>query len=482
MFLKLLKSSRISKPAGKNITSYSMKTLMFWCMEEKSEEFWKSSNLVHCICFCISKFKTFVEKGFLPNYFITNRNQFNSNEFTREIQTKTKQSLEAFLEDPVSGIRLLLSTYQMYENTPLSTLTIINEEMFIEEWLRIRVAMANQFHVTSVHSFLNLYDGHNISNIYLRCTEVLDKLTSISYAQPYKKLLQNCIVVQQYILMKKRKESSGLIESSDTKNEYLRGMISSVTDLTHSSLRIATCCLDDGVKDECLKIIRTVTANQGNHLFMQNYSQYVKQILNRTFERFRNLSRIAKIHEIAISNRIIEQDLIIQDPYKTIEELEHFKKEGYEISVCNVFTLVWERCWFDVTFMTAELPVLPKPAALELCIDYSQKKISFQPFFYGLLLEFLWHAKNGSPNRDRESVLEKMNNCVSIIPTEQKSRGLNFITYCSCLQKDYCSASRHLIESFKLNPVKHNVAYLYIKYIINLLRTISSNHDHCMFF
>ena len=478
MFLKLLKSSRISKQAGKNITSYSMKTLMFWCMEEKSEEFWKSSNLVHCICFCISKLKTFVEKGFLPNYFITNRNQFNSNEFTREIQTKTKQSIEYFLEDPIGGIHLLLSTYQMYENTPLSTLKIISKEKFIEEWLRIRIAMAQQFHGTSVHSFLNLYDGYNIPNIYLRCTKVLDKLTSISYAQPYKKLLQNCIVVQQYILMKNRKESSGRIDSSDTKNEYLRGMISSVTDLTHSSLRIATCCLADGVKDECLKIMRTVTANHGNHLFMQSYSQYVKQVLNRTFERFRNLSRIAKIHEIAISNRIIEQDLIIQDLYKTIEELEHFKKEGYEISGCNVFTLVWERCWFDVTFMTAELPVLPKPAALELCIDYSQKKISFHPFLYGLLLEFLWHEKYGSPNSNKESVLEQMENCVSKLPTEQKYSGLNFITYCSSLQKDYCSASKYLIQSFNLNPVKQNVAYLYIKYIINLLRIISSNRDH----
>ncbi|VDI53127.1 Hypothetical predicted protein [Mytilus galloprovincialis] len=175
--------------------------------------------------------------------------------------------------DPIGGIHLLVSTYQMYENTPLSTLNIISEEMFIEEWLRIRVGMAQQFHVTSVHSFLNLYDGHSISNIYLRCTEELEKLKSVSYAQPYIKLLLNCIVVQQHILLTNGKKASGRIESSDTKNEYLRGMISSVTDLTHTSLRIATCLLDDGVKGECLKIIRALTANQDNHLFMQNYSQ-----------------------------------------------------------------------------------------------------------------------------------------------------------------------------------------------------------------
>ncbi|CAC5379872.1 unnamed protein product [Mytilus coruscus] len=336
--------------------------------------------------------------------------------------------------------------------------------------------------VTSVHSFLNLYNGHSIANIYLRCKEVLEKLTSISYSQPYMKLLLNCIVIKQYILIKNAKETSGRIESSDTQNEYLRNMKSSVTDRTHTSLRIATCFLDDGVKEECLKIIRTVTAHPDNHLFMQNYSQHVKQTLNRTNERFQNLSPICKIDEIEIYSRIINQDLIFQDPYKTIEEFEHFKKEGYEISGCGVFTLVWERCWFDVTFMAAEtLLILPKPAALEFCIDHSQRKISFHPFLYGLLLEFLWHERNGSSNIERKSVLEKMKICVSKLPGEQQSRGLNFITYCSSLQKEYGSASRYLIHSFNLNPVKHNVAYLYIQYIINILRKFSSNRDYDMF-
>ncbi|CAC5355433.1 unnamed protein product [Mytilus coruscus] len=177
------------------------------------------------------------------------------------------------------------------------------------------------------------------------------------------------------------------------------------------------------------------------------------------------------------AEQIINKDLIDQDPYKTIEEFEQLKEEGHVVGGYNTFILVWERCWFDVTFMPAEPTVLPKPAALELCIDNSQKKISFHPFLYGLLLEFLWHVKNDSKNREKEKVLEKMKNCVSRISGAEQSRGLNFITYCCSIQTDHCSASRYLIQSFKLNPVKQNVAYLYMQYIINLLRKCSSNRD-----
>ncbi|CAC5355442.1 unnamed protein product [Mytilus coruscus] len=471
MLLKLLKTSQLSKVAGKNITSYTMKTIMFWSLEETSDRFWQPSNLLCCVCFCMSKLKYFVDKGFLPNYFIRERNQFISTEFSGDIQTRTRQCLESFLEDPKAGISVILSTYKMYENTALPVLNAISQEIFIKEWLRIRISMAQQYHATSVHSFWKLYDGYNTEESLSRCKDAMQKLTLVMYAQPFIKLLQNCMGVLQYIRLNEEKLIFGDTTDSNARREYLKYMkLSLVGDRTHTSLRIATCYLDDGVTEECLNIIRTVTDHSDNHLFMQNYSQYVKQSLNNTIKAFENISPVYKNHEIALYNRIINKDLIDQDPYRTIEEFEQLKGEGHVVCGYNAFILVWERCWFDVTFMPAELPVLPKPAALELCNDSSQKKISFHPFLYGLLLEFLWHAKNGSTNEEKVKVLEKMKNCVSRIPGAEQSRGINFMIYCCSIQNDHCSASRYLIQSFKLNPVEQNVAYQYIKYIINLLR------------
>lgn len=132
--------------------------------------------------------------------------------------------------------------------------------------------------------------------------------------------------------------------------------------------------------------------------------------------------------------------------------------------------------------MLVELPVLPKPAALELCIDHSQKHVSFHPFLYGLLLEFLWHQKYGSGNREKELVLEKMKNCVLKLPYKQKCKGLNFMTYCFSLQKDYCSASKCLIQSFKLDSVTENVAHLYMKYIAKQLLELSFDSKICILY
>lgn len=113
------------------------------------------------------------------------------------------------------------------------------------------------------------------------------------------------------------------------------------------------------------------------------------QTLNRAIEGFQNMEPMYKDKEIEMYNRIIRKDLTDQDPYKTIEEFEIIKKTGHCAGGYDVFNLIWKQFWFNVTFMPAELPVVPKPAALELCIDNSQKKISFHPILYGLLLEFL---------------------------------------------------------------------------------------------
>ncbi|CAC5363815.1 unnamed protein product [Mytilus coruscus] len=470
--LKFLKNIYISDIAGKNITSYTMKTVMFWCLEEKSDAFWQSPNLVCCFCFCVSKLKYFLEKGFLPNYFIRKRNQFVASEFPSDIQTKTRQCLQRFLEDPKTSINLLLPHYRNVANTPISLMNICSQEAFIEKWLIVRVTRVIQFHNVRLSYFANLYNGYNIHNIFIKCNVALEKLSTVRYTQPLIKNLQNYMGVLQYILMKENIETGEHKSDLNSRKKYSKYMkLSAAGDLTHTNLRIATCYLDDGVKEDCLDKIRTVTDSDDN-FFMQEFSERLKQTLHRDIDAFRKTDHTAP--EIDLYKRIIfDIDFIDHDPYRTTDEFEQMKDRGHALIGSDAFILAWKRCYFDVTFMLAELPILPKPAALELCIDNSKKSVSFHPFVYGLLLEFLWHEKNDSTNRERTLILEKMTNCVSMIPDDQKSKALNFITYCYSLHNDHCSASRYLIRSFKLNPVTQNVAYLYIQYITKLLLTLS---------
>lgn len=466
--LKFLKKDYLSKIAGNNITSYTLKNVMFWCLEEKPDEFWQYSNLVGCFCFCVAKLKSFVQTGCLPNYFISKRNQFVSSELSHDMQIKTTQFLQSFLEDPKAGISLILTSYTFDEIIPTSKI----DEVFIENWLETRVTKANQFHSLRVFTLASLYDGYNIKHILLKCKLALEKLSSGKYTQSLIKNLQNYIGVLQYILFKEKKETGGHRKDSDTRETYSKYLnLSALGDLTHTKLRIATCYLDDGVKEDCLQTIRDVT-NSDDNFCMQVFSERLKQTLQRDIAAFRKRDHTT-LEIDQYKSIIYDIDFVYNDPYRTIDEFERMKKWAPVLIGYDSFILAWKRCYFNVTFMLAELPILPKPAALELCIDLSQKRVEFHPLIYGLLLEFLWHEKHSSTNRKKSLILDKMTNCVSMMPYDQMSKALNFITYCYSLHNDHCSASRYLIRSFKLNPIRQNVAYMYIQYVIKLLRKLS---------
>ncbi|VDI79886.1 Hypothetical predicted protein [Mytilus galloprovincialis] len=222
-----------------------------------------------------------------------------------------------------------------------------------------------------VKGLMELYDRDDIQYSLRRCNDALDKLTNVGYTQHLIKKLQNYMGVLQYTLLRKENETGEYSSSSDSRTKYSEYMaLSASGDLTHNTLRIATCYLDD------------------------------------------------------------------------------------------------------------ELPVLPKPVAVELCIDRNQTYVSFHPFLYGLLLEYLWHEKYGSGNREKESLLAKIEEFVSMdsmIPAKQKSVGLNFMAYCYSLQRDYQLAYGCLARSLRLNPIRKNVAYCYMKYKIEQRRQLLSD-------
>ncbi|CAG2247013.1 unnamed protein product [Mytilus edulis] len=352
-----------------NITSYTMKTVMFWCLEEKSVDFWQSSKLICCICYCVSKLKFFVEKGFLPNYFIRERNLFVADEFTWDIQTKTRQRLESFLADPYTSINLLLPSYRIYENRPLPHLNMLIQDTFIKHWLKSRVTMADLYRRTAESGFHQLYVGYGIKNNFDRCSFVLENLTAITYSQPLIILLQNYMGVLHYILLQEEKKTGESTEHSMTRDKYSTYIkLSAVEDLPHINLRIATCYLDDGA--DCLNIIKKVTNTDDGYLTKKQ--QHITDTLGQLITTFRKT--LLNVTEIALYKSIIyEIDLVHQDPYRTIKHFEKVMERGHDLLGYNAMALAWKRCYYDVTFMRAELPVLPKPAALELCIEISQK-------------------------------------------------------------------------------------------------------------
>lgn len=146
----------------------------------------------------------------------------------------------------------------------------------------------------------------------------MENLVTTGYAQPVIKLLQNSIGVLQYVRLREKKELQEHTSVSDAKQQWLKyTKLSFEGDLTHTSLREATCLLDCGALPECLIILRTVTDQTYLEYISQNYIKLIIQLEYVTFQTFDQMTRRRKIREIEIYNTVIKQDLINQDTYRT---------------------------------------------------------------------------------------------------------------------------------------------------------------------
>ncbi|CAC5399323.1 unnamed protein product [Mytilus coruscus] len=58
------------------ITSYHLKTCLFYVIEENNLDIWGKSNLFHCVKLCITRMLDWVRQGSCPNYFIRSENMF----------------------------------------------------------------------------------------------------------------------------------------------------------------------------------------------------------------------------------------------------------------------------------------------------------------------------------------------------------------------------------------------------------------------
>ncbi|XP_069121179.1 uncharacterized protein [Argopecten irradians] len=72
--MKLVMKWIIHPQMKEPLSSYHVKTVMFWLSEEKERQFWRPENLAYCFMSSFGKLKMFVENKKCPNYFITDVN------------------------------------------------------------------------------------------------------------------------------------------------------------------------------------------------------------------------------------------------------------------------------------------------------------------------------------------------------------------------------------------------------------------------
>ena len=107
ILLKMISKEIIHKLVADSLSSYHIKTCMFFVIENTPRQFWKPDNLLVCISLCLRKLLEWVDAGYCPNYFIPEENMFD-----RRIHGTVRLRLQGVLQQLVSADCKFLSDIQ----------------------------------------------------------------------------------------------------------------------------------------------------------------------------------------------------------------------------------------------------------------------------------------------------------------------------------------------------------------------------------
>ena len=153
--LKMLLQSAYKHPISQEslITSYHMKTIIFFCIENSPMSFWSNGNIVLCFRMCLVYLRNAVASNYLPHYILPQCNLFKKLSETYQEQTNIHAELN--ISDPLILINVLLKKHDQYCNIYVDT--FFNESQNIKNmnvYSLILAQTTNEWHVC-IHSMLD---------------------------------------------------------------------------------------------------------------------------------------------------------------------------------------------------------------------------------------------------------------------------------------------------------------------------------------
>ena len=95
VLLKTIKQEFIAKRIKeKSLTSYHLKTCLFYLFEETDHGFWNANNILKCIQLCLEQLLKWITASFCPNYFIPEENMFD-----RHVKGTVREELKCCLQN-----------------------------------------------------------------------------------------------------------------------------------------------------------------------------------------------------------------------------------------------------------------------------------------------------------------------------------------------------------------------------------------------
>lgn len=468
--LKFYLKDYIKEVAANVLSSYCIKTTVFWISESEGAENMISDKLLVYFVKCLQFIRKCLLDGRMPVYFIGTGNAFPSDMNTDETD-KVLSELDKAIQDPITPLQKCKSfKYPMHvsdgnaENFPKLTIHSI-----LFAWLEMRCGILESIHFCGTKDMLwDAYVDESVEENIRRYRNLTDEAKGLIYCQPLVQLLQSC----HGFLCFAKVCSNGTMSKDDciilreVEDLLLR---SRDGDLTMCPLRLATFYLKQNRAYDVLQttgvIISKAEEIQDRHLFMENLYKII-------YEQF---SVVGRIDDLQVLKTLL--NLITANFNKKLhnEEILYLRNSCQKtINFINSPVAAQRSLSFDVTFMLPEAAALPSVVRLELyfsrlfevAVECRGMKIS--PVVYTYFLRFL--AFHKLENTDMcNATLSLFRDVVQNEQQFYQARGYNLLARCFAMIDQTQEAAKFLLLSLKIDPSWNNVAFGYLVMVYKTL-------------
>ncbi|XP_033761251.1 uncharacterized protein LOC117343058 [Pecten maximus] len=389
------------------ITSYIIKTTLFWTIEETPPDLWQPHKLLTAVKACLDRLTTFIQNDFCPHYFIKTCNLL----IRRYSSDDKKRVLETCLEAKGNPMEFLLKT------------PLLQREL--------RQEKASYENTDGLMKRKNRVEG----TVMYACVHYVFRMTVSGFTSK-QELTKYCRTVQKRI------------DTVINKFEYFENkeiMQKCVRDVTERLLEI---CRKKDSDDNDIDIEDLNSIANTCHL----------QMVARSYIRCNDLLiKFLQVQKCRAYKKMINLDIF---------ELADVFVSRLMFNVFNAFTDDKTPLISDMIFVQIERDSLPTPLQTELNspllsitepLIQSQHKgtVLVDPLVYVCFLRF-WCSMKLDQNIEKLKARADMVWCCSLANISEKAVALNLLAYCHIQLEEYEKAFAVLCRAFREKPVKYS--------------------------
>ena len=358
IILKSLLKKYLEPLAPDQLSSYHLKTIMFWLIEEEGSSRWFEENLLMCVSDCLAKLQCCTERGIIEHYFYRKNNLLK-----HKLGNETKKKLVLY---EIASIRNTIAIYTLNGGLVKTSkvhklwcksegkigllICLCSKDIELTTYFALvqRVNNTRRLHLSYFNIFANTSACCDSVETLLRITKELEKETDINTFEIMKKFLDVLIGLGYYRLTMQEYDHTNRINLQEKCQDRLAAA-SSLDDLS-GILYLATFYLRTNCHILCQNAVKSAIPKTGRYLYTGRCSS------NMGIE--------------------FEAGKIIFSPEVPVT--------GEEDEVINPV--------FDVVFTKADIDFVPYPVKFECALmpDYGDRFIVYHPCVYAHALMYLY--------------------------------------------------------------------------------------------